>query len=59
MRRKTLQNGLASGFPELGKTGAGEILTECGFDPGVRGEKLSIEEFTAIANAIYRRKHNV
>ena len=25
MRRKTLQNGLASGFPELGKQGAGEV----------------------------------
>ena len=59
MRRKTLQNGLASGFPELGKAGAGEVIAECGFDPGVRGEKLSIEEFAAIANAIYRRKHNV
>ena len=59
MRRKTLQNGLASGFPELGKAGAGEILTECGFDPGVRGEKLGIEEFATIANAIYRRKQNV
>ena len=59
MRRKTLQNGLASGFPELGKAGAGEILTECGFDPGVRGEKLGIEEFATIANAIYRRKNHV
>ena len=59
MRRKTLQNGLASGFPELGKAGAGDVLTECGFDPGVRGEKLSIEEFAAIANEIYRRKIHV
>ena len=59
MRRKTLQNGLANGFPELGKAGAGEILAECGFDPGVRGEKLGIEEFATIANAIFRRKHHV
>ncbi len=59
MRRKTLQNGLSTGFPELGKAGAGEILTQCGFDPGVRGEKLSIEEFAKIANAIYRRRHHV
>ena len=59
MRRKTLQNGLASGFPELGKAGAGEILERCGFSPSVRGEKLSIQEFAAIANAIYRRRNNV
>ena len=59
MRRKTLQNGLASGFPELGKSGAGEILESCGFSPSVRGEKLSIQEFATIANAIYRRRNNV
>ena len=59
MRRKTLQNGLASGFPELGKSGAGEILESCGFSPSVRGEKLSIQEFATIANAIYGRRNNV
>lgn len=58
MRRKTLQNGLASGFPELGKAGAAEVLESCGFAPNVRGETLSIEEFAAISNEIYRRKHN-
>ncbi len=59
MRRKTLQNGLAAGFPELGKTGAGEVIAECGFPASVRGETLGIPEFAALANAIYRRKHNV
>ena len=29
MRRKTLQNGLASGFPQLGKAGAGEVIAAC------------------------------
>ncbi len=58
MRRKTLQNGLASGFPELGKAGAAEVLTSCGFAPTVRGETLSIGEFAAIANEINRRKNN-
>lgn len=56
MRRKTLQNGLASGFPELGKTGAGEVIAACGMSPTVRGETLSIPEFAAIANEICRRK---
>ena len=56
MRRKTLQNGLAAGFPELGKSGAGEVLEVCGFPASVRGETLDIGQFAAIANEIYRRK---
>lgn len=56
MRRKTLQNGLASGFPELGKSGAGDVIAACGMSPTVRGETLSIEEFAAIANEISKRK---
>ncbi len=56
MRRKKLQNGLASGFPELGKAGAGEIIAACGMDENVRGETLGIQEFAAIANEIARRK---
>ena len=58
MRRKTLQNGLASGFPELGKTGAGEVIASCGLPASVRGETLEIGQFAAIANEIYRRKTN-
>ena len=58
MRRKTLQNGLASGFPELGKAGAGEVIAACGFAPSVRGETLDIAGFAAIANEIARRKKN-
>ena len=56
MRRKKLSNGLASGFPELGKTGAGEVIAACGFDENVRGETLSIPEFVRIANEITRRR---
>ena len=56
MRRKKLSNGLASGFPELGKNGAAEVLEACGFDANVRGETLDIPAFAAIANEIARRK---
>jgi 16S rRNA (adenine1518-N6/adenine1519-N6)-dimethyltransferase len=56
MRRKKLSNGLASGFPELGKSGAAEVLACCGFDANVRGETLDIPAFAAIANEIARRK---
>ena len=56
MRRKKLTNGLASGFPELGKNGAAEVIEACGMDVNVRGETLSIEEFARIANEIARRR---
>ena len=58
MRRKKLSNGLASGFPELGKSGAAEVIAACGFNENVRGETLSIPEFAAIANEIVRRRGN-
>ena len=58
MRRKKLSNGLASGFPELGKTGAAEVIEAAGFDSNVRGETLSIPEFARIANEIVRRRAN-
>lgn len=56
MRRKKLSNGLASGFPELGKAGAEEVIRACGFSENVRGETLGIPEFAKIANEIVRRK---
>ena len=56
MRRKKLSNGLASGFPELGKAGAEFLLAACGFPENVRGETLGIPEFAAIANEICRRR---
>ena len=59
MRRKKLSNGLASGFPELGKSGAAEVIAAAGFDVNVRGETLSIGDFAAIANEIVRRRENV
>jgi len=59
MRRKKLQNGLAAGFPELGKQGIGEVIAACGLDENVRGETLNIGQFAAIANEIVRRKQNV
>ena len=55
MRRKKLSNGLASGFPELGKTGAAEVIAAAGFDANVRGETLGIPEFARIAAEIDKR----
>ena len=56
MRRKKLSNGLASGFPELGKAGAEAVIAQCGFPETVRGETLGIAEFAKIANAITCRR---
>ena len=56
MRRKKLSNGLASGFPELGKAGVEDVLKVCGFPENVRGETLGIPEFAQIANEIAKRK---
>ena len=58
MRRKKLSNGLAAGFPGLGKSGATEVIEAAGFDANVRGETLSIPDFAKIANEIFRRKQN-
>ena len=59
MRRKKLSNGLASGFPELGKAGAAEVIAMAGFPENVRGETLSIADFAKIADAItqWRKEH--
>ncbi len=54
MRRKKLSNGLASGFPELGKAGAAQVIQAAGFDANIRGETLSIPEFVKIANEIVK-----
>ena len=51
-RRKTLANGLSTGFPELGKARIKEIIAECGFPETVRGETLSIPEFIKISNLL-------
>ena len=56
MRRKKLANGLASGFPELGKAGAAAVIEACGLPENVRGETLDIPTFAKIANEIARRK---
>lgn len=58
MRRKKLANGLAAGFPSLGKDGAAEVIAAAGFDENVRGETLGIPEFARLANEIVRRGGN-
>lgn len=56
MRRKKLSNGLASGFPELGKDGAAEVIAAAGLDANVRGETLGIPEFARLTKEIAQRR---
>lgn len=52
-RRKTLVNGLTSGFGQLGKQQLIDVVERCGFSANIRGETLDIPGFAAIANALF------
>lgn len=56
-RRKTLANGLYNS-PELSfsKEEIGLALEKCGFSQTIRGEKLGLDEFAALANTLGRKK---
>ena len=51
-RRKTLVNSLSSEFAHIGKQKLAEIITSCGYDENIRGERLSIADMVKIANEI-------
>ena len=51
-RRKTLVNALSAGIGGLSKETAEQLLTDCGFDPRVRGEALDLAGFARIADGI-------
>ncbi|MBQ7677576.1 MAG: 16S rRNA (adenine(1518)-N(6)/adenine(1519)-N(6))-dimethyltransferase RsmA [Lachnospiraceae bacterium] len=56
-RRKTLINGLFNGSGlAFSKEEYADILQTCGFPADIRGEKLSLADFAALTNEIYRRK---
>lgn len=54
-RRKTLPNALSAAFGELSKEELTQIIVDCGHSPDVRGEKLTVDDFCAISDGIYRR----
>lgn len=55
-RRKTMLNSLSSSLSFVSKERLGEIITELGFDINIRGEKLSISDFCALADKLYEEK---
>ncbi|MBP5236051.1 MAG: 16S rRNA (adenine(1518)-N(6)/adenine(1519)-N(6))-dimethyltransferase RsmA [Clostridia bacterium] len=52
-RRKTLLNALASTFKGLGKPEIAGIIAKCGFRPDIRGERLSLDDFSRLADEIF------
>lgn len=50
-RRKTLVNSLMSAFP-YGREAVTAAVSSAGIDPRVRGERLGIQEFAALTNAL-------
>ena len=53
MRRKTLENALSAKLGGFTKDQVAEAIGRCGFDAKVRGERLSTEDFAALANHLY------
>lgn len=55
-RRKTLANALTSLFSSaLSKAEIIQLITDCGFDARIRGEKLSLANFAALTELIYEK----
>ena len=53
-RRKTLPNALSAVFGELTKDEISAIIVACGHDVNIRGEKLGVEQFAALSDALYK-----
>lgn len=52
-RRKTLQNGIANSAElPFSKAQAAEAISRAGFDAGIRGEKLKLQEFARLADVL-------
>ena len=51
-RRKTLSNALSAGFAELTKEQINSVITACGFESTIRGERLDISQFVELSDKI-------
>lgn len=52
LRRKTLVNSLQTGY-QLPKEQLAEIVAACGLSATVRGERLTLQDFAALTNALH------
>ena len=53
------RNAWESRSPKLGKAGVAEALLACGHDPSVRCETMTIPQFAALSDELYRRERDV
>ena len=52
LRRKTLANSLSAALPEIGKERIQEAMASLGLPESVRGEKLTLQDFAALASEL-------
>ena len=52
LRRKTLVNSLASALPGLSKEQIQSAVADCGLNPSVRGEQLTLPDFARLARVL-------
>ena len=56
LRRKTLVNSLSSALAEYSKEDIQAAVTECGLSLSVRGEQLTLEDFSRLSSCLLARK---
>lgn len=52
LRRKTLVNSLSAALPGWDKAAIQSAIASCGLPPGVRGERLTLRDFAALAESL-------
>ncbi len=52
LRRKTLVNSLSAALPGWDKLAVQSAIASCGLPPDVRGERLTLQDFAALAEAL-------
>ena len=57
-RRKTLPNSLSSVFGEISKEEITDIISQCGLDVNIRGERLTMNDICLLANKLYEKINN-
>ena len=57
-RRKTLPNSLSSVFGEISKEEITDIISQCGLDVNIRGERLTMDDICLLANKLYEKINN-
>lgn len=55
LRRKTLVNSLAAALPGYDKASIQTAIEDCGLPPSVRGERLTLQDFAALAKRLQQK----